>query len=150
MILPSQIKSRHKIRDAKIMSMVTAGIDDTKLLSQKFAISLERVNQIIRANARLVLENTEQERLWRINFIKRQLDREEVKKMSVSPDKWVDLLRKEYQSENAVTMTQNNINVYLPKREDEEIIDCTPNVIDHALQEDITTIPSDSEANNQE
>ena len=114
MILPKAVVGHNKVRDAKILDLYTSGNVHQSELSSRFELTPQRINKIIKRNASLVLQNTDFETVKRLEFIKEQLRREEVKNVVVPPDKWVELWRKEFSSEEKNVAVQNNFLVHFP------------------------------------
>lgn len=106
MILPKDIKTRHKIRDAKILNLYATGEFPQAIIAKQFNLSQERINQILKANARLVLDNADWEKFQRINLIKQDIGKS---LDPLSKKDLVELWRKEFEAENVI----NNITQFL-------------------------------------
>ena len=99
MILPIDIKSRNKLRDSKILSIYASGNSDQSFIAQKFNLSQPRINQILKSNARLLLNNADWEKLQRIAIIKSDLERKEFKSQVLSKKDAIELWRKEFEQD---------------------------------------------------
>lgn len=114
MIIPAEIKGNNRIRDARIVAEYSENGTNEAHIAQKFGISQSRVSQIIKRNGHLILSQKDWNKIQRIHVIKNQLARKDVQDIPVSPDKWLDLWRKEYEGESAVNITNNFLSVEIP------------------------------------
>ncbi len=114
MILPSEIKSRHKIRDAKILTLYAQSGFDQRLIAQKFGLSQARIHQILKANASLALRNADYEKLQRIQIIKSDLSSPRMKEQILDKKDALELLRKEYEGDGKINIVSQFLNIELP------------------------------------
>ena len=70
MILPKDVKTRHKIRDAKILQLFYEGANKVEI-AQQFEISHQRVGHIIRKNIELLEIDKTFERIKRHNRLQK-------------------------------------------------------------------------------
>lgn len=114
MKIPAEIAGNNKIRDAQILAEYAEKGTPEIDIARKFELSQARVSQIIKKNGHLILTSRDWNKIQRIHMIKSQLARQEVQSIPVSPDKWLDLWRKEYEGENAVNVVNNFLSVEIP------------------------------------
>lgn len=75
MKLPADIKSNHKLRDAKICLLWSRDNMTMKDIGSRFGITLSRVQQIISNNKHLIKIDKEYEKLKRLATLKRMLEK---------------------------------------------------------------------------
>src|SRR3990167_8749384 len=108
MILPTEIRSRHKIRDARILSLYASGSFNQEFIAKKFNLTQARINQILKLNATLVLQHSDWEKLQRINLIKNDLEKSDFKNQVLTKKDAIELWRKEIEGDGKET-TINNV-----------------------------------------
>src|SRR3990167_11238364 len=101
MILPKDIKTRHKIRDSKILALYASGELPQALIAERFHISQSRVNQILKANASLVLNMKDFEKLQRLSLIKRDTTKSSI---PLAKKDLIELWRKEFEGEAPINI----------------------------------------------
>lgn len=106
LILPKDIKTKHKIRDSKILNLYASGEMNQATIARKFNLSQPRINTILKINARLILDNADWEKIQRLGIIKSNIG-----KCSdpLNQKDLIELWRKEFEAENVT----NNITQFL-------------------------------------
>ena len=77
MKIPTQIVTRHKVRDAKILQLYASEGASFEKLGKLFGISATRIGQIVYKNRHLLVINKEFEKQRRITHLKRLLKNNE-------------------------------------------------------------------------
>lgn len=104
MILPKEIKTRHKIRDMKIVRLWSQDLKTMEEISQRFEITRSRVQQIIYANRDLLRRDKNFEKSKRLV----ELERMYLKAPDSQKDKAdiLDQVRKEYDGDGNTNFIQ--------------------------------------------
>ncbi len=107
MILPKDVKGKEglrgtKIRNARIIQLYLSDSSmTTNLLAEKFKLSQSRIMQILKANARLVLEEKDWNKLQRLNLLKADLSKPEFQSQTLSKKDLLELWRKEFDGDES-------------------------------------------------
>lgn len=116
MILPKEINSRHKIRDAKIVQSFLEG-KQQNIIAQEIGLTHQRVNQILYENRNLLLGDAKYEKAKRINYYKSQVKNEDgtLKESSKDPADLIDNIRKEYEGDSQVNVVTQFLTITAPE-----------------------------------
>lgn len=116
MILPKDIKTRHKIRDAKII-MLYAQSKTMAQIGERFKISPQRIERIINRNKELLSIDRKYEKLKRINYLKRQLVDENGNEIPSKADRSliIEMLRKEFEGDSITNIVTQFLQVEKPE-----------------------------------
>ena len=112
MILPKEIKSRHKIRDAKIVQLFIDGTSQVDI-AQIFQLTQQRINQILYENKNLLLGDAKYEKTKRVNYLRSQLTSPDgrFKKSEKDPAEIIEQIRKEYEGDSQINMVTQFLNI---------------------------------------
>ena len=112
MILPKEIKTQHKIRDFKIISLY-AQSKTMAQIGERFKLSPQRIERIINTNKELLSIDRKYEKFKRINYLKRQLiDKNGNEKNSkADPIEIIENLRKENEGDSIVNVITQFLNI---------------------------------------
>lgn len=108
MILPNEIKTKNKIRDAKILQLYLRDRLTQAEIGSRFGISTTRVGQIIYKNGHLLNFHKPAEKVVRVNHLKRMLDNHPDTIGKKSTIDILEQLRKEVEGDKA---TEINVGV---------------------------------------
>ena len=110
MILPKDIKSRHKIRDANIIRLYLRESKTHEELGKIFGLTECRIGQILSSNSHLLTYDLNYEKALRVNKLKRIIRKlpEEVSEKKDVLDAQTEL-RKEIEGDIKSETTINNI-----------------------------------------
>lgn len=145
MILPEAVKGTKRIRNAKIVSLYAEGNFSQDLLAKKFGISQIRISQIIKSNAKLILDNKDWNKVQRINLLMQDLHKPELKSQCLEKKDLIDLWRKEFESDKGITIDNSKtlINVNMPNQGEEIVGEAESNNLG-TLARPAVQIPSES------
>lgn len=113
MILPKDVKSRHAIRDSKILTeFIDTDVSQTTL-ANKYGISQRRVSQILQQNASTVIAKAKDyTKMKRLNFYNAVLS----SNIPIAPSKLhaIEAQRKEFEAETQINNVTQYLNVSRP------------------------------------
>src|SRR5947207_1417083 len=117
MILPKNIKTRHKIRDCKMIQMYQKGSTFDEI-GKRFSMTKQGANHIILKNLHIIQIDKNYEQQKRLNRLNRLLDK---CSDDLSPKKDVlnviEQMRKEIEGDKEFIGDKTIVNVYVPGRE---------------------------------
>jgi len=99
LILPRDIKTKNKIRDAKILQLYLHDKETHENIAVRFGITRTRVSQIIYKNAHLLQFQRNTEKVARINHLKRMLENHPDRMSKKSTLDILEQLRKELEGD---------------------------------------------------
>jgi predicted DNA-binding protein YlxM (UPF0122 family) len=105
LILPRDIKTKNKIRDAKILQLYLHDKETHENIAVRFGITRTRVSQIIYKNAHLLQFQRNTEKVARINHLKRMLENHPDRMSKKSTLDILEQLRKELEGEKGVEVS---------------------------------------------
>lgn len=116
MKLPKDVKTRHKIRDAKII-LLYAQSKTMAEIGERFGISAQRVERIINSNKELLSIDRKYEKFKRINYLKRQLVDENGKEIPSKVDRSIiiEQLRKEFEGDEKINIMTQFFSIETPE-----------------------------------
>ena len=112
MILPKEIRSRHKIRDAKIIQLFIDGTSQIDI-SKIFELTHPRINQILYENKNLLLGDAKYEKAKRINYYRSQIKTLDgrFKDSTKDPAELIESIRKEFEGDSQVNIVTQFLNI---------------------------------------
>lgn len=120
MILPKEIKSRHKIRDFNIIKdFIDFGLNQS-LIAEKYKITQGRVSQIIKTNATAIISTTKDyDKVKRLAFMNRALLNQNIPDAKTKLE-LIEAKRKEYEGEGVTNIVTQFLQVENPPEIKEE------------------------------
>lgn len=138
MILPKDVKTRKRLRDAAILNEWLSGATQESLVS-KYGITQQAISSIVRKNREIIKIDKEFEKINRIHYLKQAL----VNSKPSKKDRLdiLEALRNECEGERGFTEVKQIVQVFLPGQNEPVQIEPEPNL---SVQKDRLELPADA------
>lgn len=125
MKLPSGIKTRHKIRDAKICEMAMSGSTNAAI-AKRFNLTPTRIAMILYTNREILKAETDWQKVTRVRQLNRLANKADTAEIAPKTSgefvQVLEQLRKELEGDKAQIETHNHFVIYRNPQAEKELI----------------------------